>query len=339
MYTASACRLLAAKGYPLTLVTPGNVKAEILRSVRSLGDAFEQVILFGYPPFLKDVIDSGAAEGLDWQHYQLGLVTAGEVFSEEWRTLVCRRAGIADPLRTASLYGTADGGVLANETPLSVAIRRHLAGEPELARALFGEARLPTLCQYDPAHRFFECEDGALLFSGDGGVPLVRYDILDRGGVIPYADMLAFLRNHGAEPALALAQRGVTVRELPFVFVFGRSSFAVSFYGANVYPENVAVGVQQPEFAAHVTGKFVLEVREDEQRDVHLEIAVELAAGVPETPALAAALAAAIRTHLERHNGEYRSYAPPERRTPTVRLFPLGNPDYFPLGVKHRYTR
>jgi phenylacetate-CoA ligase len=339
MFTASACRLVAAKGYPLTLVTPGNNKAEILRSLRAMGTEFEQVVLFGYPPFLKDVIDAAIAEGLDLARYGLGLVTAGEVFSEEWRTLVCTRAGIANPTRTASLYGTADGGVLANETPLSVTIRRSLAARPALARELFGEARLPTLCQYDPVHRYFECEDGALLFTGDGGVPLVRYDILDRGGVVPYAEMLAFLGRNGLDPRGELERRKVTVRELPFVFVFGRSSFAVSFYGANVYPENVAVGVQQPELAEQVTGKFVMEVLEDENGNSTLEIAVELAADVNGDATLAAELATTIRAHLERQNSEFSSYVPPERRTPGIRLLPLGEPRYFPAGVKHRYTR
>jgi phenylacetate-CoA ligase len=32
-----------------------------------------------------------------------------------------------------SLYGTADAGVLDNETPKSVSIRRFLAGRPDLA--------------------------------------------------------------------------------------------------------------------------------------------------------------------------------------------------------------
>lgn len=121
--------------------------------------------------------------------------------------------------------------------------------------------------------------------------------------------------------------------------MFGRSSFAVSFYGANVYPENVAIGVQQPEFAAHLTGKFVMEVRENESRDAELEITVELAAGAAPSPALSAELAQAIRANVEHQNGEFRTYTPSERRTPTVRLLPLGHPDYFPLGVKHRYAR
>ncbi|HET9957399.1 MAG TPA: phenylacetate--CoA ligase family protein [Polyangiaceae bacterium] len=336
MYTTACCRHLASKGYPLTLVTPGNQKAEILRVLRALAPAFDQIVLFGYPPFLKDVVDSARGAGFDWSKHRVRLVMAGEVFSEAWRSSMCERLGAADPaLTTASLYGTADGGVLANETPLSIRIRRALAERPEAARALFGEARLPTLCQYDPCHRFFEVEsDGSLLFTGDGGIPLVRYKILDRGGIVEYRTMLAFLKQHG----VALPELG-TARELPFVFVFGRSNFAVSFYGANVYPENVAAGVERPEFAEDLTGKFVLEVVEDTDQNPRLSVAVELAAGKQPDESLSTVLAATLREQLEHMNSEFLNYAPAERRTPLVRLLPQGHPEYFPLGVKHRYSR
>jgi phenylacetate-CoA ligase len=341
MYTTFACRHVAAKGCALTLVTPGNNKLEIIRSVRALAPDFEQVVLFGYPPFLKEVIDFGRGEGLDWARYHTGFVCAGEVFSEEWRTLVCDRLGGSDPLRqTASLYGTADGGVLANETPLSIGIRRLLAGRPELAHELFGQARLPTLCQYDPLHRYFECEGDELVFSGDGGVPLVRYKILDRGGIVPYERMLEFLATNGLDPFHDFTDEDrKSVRELPFVYVFGRSSFALSFYGANVYPENVAVGLEQPDVAQHVTGKFVMQVRVDDDQNPELDIAVELAPGAEAPADLAGAVAASIREALLRLNSEFGSYTPEARKTPAVRLLSAGDPKYFPTGVKHRYTR
>lgn len=67
------------------------------------------------------------------------------------------RLGVRDILRDiVSLYGTADAGVIGNETPLSVAIRRWLAAHPEAAAELFGAQRLPTLVQYDPFSRLLE---------------------------------------------------------------------------------------------------------------------------------------------------------------------------------------
>jgi phenylacetate-CoA ligase len=335
LYTLACCRHLAAKGYPLTVVSPGNQPAEILRALRALSPFYEQRVLFGYPPFLKDVVDVAAGSGFDWAGKPTHLVMAGEVFSEEWRSLLCGRLGMGEPASaTASLYGTADAGVLANETPLSIRIRRALARRPDAARALFGEARLPTLCQYDPGHRYFEVEDGWLLFSGDGGAPLLRYKILDRGGVIAHEQMLEFLDRHG----VAL-EAGPSGEPLPFVYVFGRSHFAVSFYGANVFPENVSVGLEQAELAPHLTGKFVLEVSHDAQQNAHLRLTVELTRHGAASDTLASEIAEHVRRHLERLNSEFASYVPDAQRTPDVVLRAFGDPEYFPTGVKHRYTR
>jgi phenylacetate-CoA ligase len=325
LFTTACMRHLAAKGFPITTVAPGNNKAEILRVIPELAPHFEQVVLLGYPPFVKDVIDGGTG----WSEQRIKMVFAGEVFSEEWRDLVASRAGVADPVSDmVSLYGTADAGVLGNETPKSVSIRRFLASRPDLARELFGESRLPTLVQYDPTSRFFEEHERTLLFSGDNGIPLIRYHIADEGGLVPHENMARFCERNGFAPADG--------PELPFVFVFGRSLFTVSFFGANIFPENVTVGLEQPGISDGVTGKFVLETYEDTDRDRRLRITVELAPGRDGDAGL---LAAAIRAQLLRLNSEFAHYVPAERQLPEVVLRPAGDPEYFPGGVKHRYTR
>jgi phenylacetate-CoA ligase len=340
LFPTACCRLLAAKGYPITVVSPGNVPAEILRVVPTLGPAFDQVVLLGYPPFLKGVIDEGLARGVPWSAYDPKLVLAGEVVTEEWRSLVAARAGIARPLHgIASLYGTADAGVLGVETPLTVAIRRHAARRPELARALFGEARLPTLVQYDPHSRFFETRDGTLLFTCDGPAPLVRYHISDAGGLYAHDELMALLARHGVDPFEELDRADRTVVPLPFAYVFGRSHNAVSFYGANVFPEMVSVGLEQDGIAEHVSGKFVMSVREDAARDVHFVVIVELARGVVASDGLRDDIAASIGRHVARLSSEYGTYVAADRQKPGVELRPMGDPEYFPVGVKHRWTR
>jgi phenylacetate-CoA ligase len=334
LFTTACVRHLSAKGYPVTTVAPGNNKAEIMRVLPELTSHFEQVVLLGYPPFLKNVIDSGIAEGITWADYNVKLVFAGEVFSEQWRELVASRVGLADAAQgSASLYGTADAGVLANETPLSVTVRRFLADRPGLAKEVFGKSRLPTLLQYDPASRFFETHEGTLLFTCDGGVPLIRYHIADEGGIIGYRQMLDLCARQGFDP---VAAAGSTGGGLPFVFVFGRSLFTVSFFGANVYPENVTVGLEQPGISELVTGKFVLEVVEDADADHRLRVTVELAPG---RDADAGQLAGSIRDQLLRLNSEFAYYVPADRQLPQVRLRPFEDHEFFPAGVKHRYTR
>ena len=162
-------------GLKITLVTPGNNVQEILQCVGQLSKNYNQTILLGYPPFIKGVIDAGISSKIPWSELNLGMVFAGEVFSEEWRLLVilslnlypcqlmniidsslklkvAKRAGISNPLtRMVSMYGTADAGVLAHETPLSARIRQWVASKPDIARKLFGRDRLPSLLQYDPS--------------------------------------------------------------------------------------------------------------------------------------------------------------------------------------------
>ncbi|MFB2834428.1 phenylacetate--CoA ligase family protein [Floridanema evergladense] len=339
LFTTNCCRYIASKGYPITVIAPGNNKEEIFRVVQELGGAFEQVVLLGYPPFIKDVVDTGIARGVEWQKFNIKMVFAGEVFSEEWRSLVGERVRSTNfCYDSAALYGTADAGVLGNETPLSICIRRWLANHPEAAKSLFGESRLPTLVQYDPLSRFFQVENGNLLFSGDNGIPLIRYNILDTGGIIPYDEMLSFLGEYGFDPLTALAQeRGV--RELPFVYVFGRSNFTISYFGANIYPENVTVGLEQPVIKEWVTGKFVLQVKEDTDQNKSLSIVVELAPGIAASEEKKNAIANSILSQLQRLNSEFANYVPQAYQNPQITLTLTGDPEYFPIGVKHRYTR
>ena len=351
MFTTNCCRYLSSKGYPVTVISPGTNKTEILRVLEELSPNFEQTVLLGYPPFLKDVIDTAIAQGMDLKPHNLKFVMAGEVFSEEWRNLIGERVGSQNPRYDfASLYGTADAGVLGNETPLSICIRQFLSQNPDAARNLFGESRLPTLVQYDPLNRFFEVipnspdsnkqgiERGTLLFSGDNGIPLVRYNILDNGGIITYDAMLQFLSEWGFNPVEILSnQRGI--RNLPFVFVFGRSNFTISYFGANIYPENIKVGLEQPVISDWVTGKFVMQIQEDADKNSLLSVVVELAPKIEASEEKKQTVANSILAQLQRLNSEFANYVPAEYQTPQVRLLPMGEPEYFPQGVKHRYTR
>jgi len=339
MFTSFCLRYLAQKGYPITLVTPGNNKTEILRVVKQLSPFFEQTVLLGYPPFVKDVVDSGCAENINWQALQIKLVFAGEVFSEEWRELMYQRLGTSNPYHdSVTLYGTADAGVLGNETPLSICIRRYLAKHPDVSRALFGESRLPTLVQYDPHQRYFEVTpEHTLVITGDNGVPLIRYHIADKGGLFSYQELLLRLQQHGFDPITELSATE-NPSPNPFVYVFGRADFTVSFFGANIYPENISVALEQPDTARWVTGKFVLSAKPEAQTP-YLSIAIELLPNVSAAEVDQPKLIESIVRELKRLNSEFANYVPETYQTPQVSLHPFGDPDYFPVGIKHRYTR
>lgn len=341
VFTLSCCRLLAQKGLRLTIATPGNNVAEIMRVLNTLGGQFEQTVLFGYPPFLKTVLDAGSAAGFQWGRYNIKMVFAGEVFSEEWRTLITERLQQDDAmLTTATLYGTADGGVLGNETPFSIVIRRYLAEHPGVARELFGESRLPTLVQYDPLSRYFEVFNDTLVVTGEAGVPLVRYHIADKGGIIPFDEMMQRLRDHGFDAQRdAAPYHARSSQPLPFVYLFGRADFTVSYFGANVYPENVTTALEQHEFMSSVSGKFVMETAELADGGKDLRITIELLPKIEPNDSLRQQLAHAIKARLLYLNSEYANYVPASHQLPQVVLKATGDAEYFPAGIKHRYTR
>jgi phenylacetate-CoA ligase len=126
---------------------------------------------------------------------------------------------------------------------------------------------------------------------------------------------------------------------LPFVYLFGRADFTVSYYGANIYPENVTVGLERAPVKNGVTGKFVLQVQETETKESILSLVVELLPGVVGNEEMRQAVARSVLQELLRLNSEFAHYVPPDRQLPEVTLRPAGDPDYFPAGVKHRYTR
>ncbi|MBV9030410.1 MAG: hypothetical protein JO364_08885 [Pseudonocardiales bacterium] len=67
MYSASCCRHLAAKGYPITVITPGSNVEEILWVVTALGPQFEQVVLLGYPPYWAPRHHCQSASAVTWR--------------------------------------------------------------------------------------------------------------------------------------------------------------------------------------------------------------------------------------------------------------------------------
>ncbi|MFN7661595.1 MAG: phenylacetate--CoA ligase family protein, partial [Dolichospermum sp.] len=105
------------------------------------------------------------------------------------------------------------------------------------------------------------------------------------------------------------------------------------------YPENITVVLEQPIIREWVTGKFVLQIKEDLDKNRILSVVVELAPGIEDQEQKKSSITNSILTQLLRLNSEFANYVPPQYQTPLVELKPIGDLEYFPIGVKHRYTR
>ncbi|EKD62579.1 MAG: hypothetical protein ACD_52C00122G0008 [uncultured bacterium] len=345
LFTYEALRLLAERGkYKLSIIAPGIVKDEIFKAVKSLGHKFDQVIIGGYPPFVKDILDEGETLGINWKKNNIKLIFSAESFSEEFRDYVYERAGIRDTYKgSLNHYGTADMGTMAHETPLSVYIRRVARDNLKIHNRLFVERKVPTLTQYIPELFYFEEVNAVLYCSGYSGLPFVRYDLKDWGGVISLASLAKIFKEENIDLSRETRKVGInnTVWNLPFVYVYERVDFSVKLYGAVIFPDSVRHALQTKRFSAGVTGKFTMYVDFDDKQDQFLVVNVELKKGVAKTIEFERMLQTEIVERLKTENSEYFSNyrSQPERQTPRVVLWDYESPEFFRPGIKQKWVK
>ena len=338
--TLSSVVEMSRKGYPVTAVTPGYSPEDVLRIIPDLAGNYDQVVLAGYPPYIKEIIDQGIDHGIDWSKTNLRFLLAGEGFNESWRTYVAQRAGGKSPVQDfLNLYGSADAAVLAHETTASILVRRRIADDIKARGKLFSDERLPSLLQYHPEHKFFEEVDEELIFTAPGGIPLIRYNIHDRGGILTRQNIIDTIPELGEY--FQQLEKDHKLWNLPFVYVFGKSDQTVILYGANVYPENIKAALEQEDVREQFTGRVVMYTDDDSNKDQRLHIEVECAPNIKPTNQLVQRMTQRIYETLIELNSEYRvvNGGIGDRTIPNVHLFPYGDERFRITKVKHAWTK
>lgn len=338
-YTLSAMQELQQCGHKITVITPGIDKGAIIRCLQDLAPCFEQTILMGYPPFIKDAIDGALDERVRLGPLNLKIVLAGETISERWRDYILKRIKAVDEYGSmATIYGTADAGLLGNETPLSIYIRRLAMKNQKLAETLFPNAmNLPSLVQYDPMRRYFEEEHGYLVFTARNVLPLIRYKILDKGRIIPHQEMIATLTALGHTIPTSVQCDG---QQLPFLVIDGRTDVSTTFYALNVYPEHIKHGLELPQLQRYISGKFVVSTEyDDKTQEQSLHLMIELKKRVQSSVDLKQMILRSVVKSLKAYNNEYnRLYQELKHKAdPIIELVDHESPE-FAIKIKHRWV-
>lgn len=345
LITLAAFRKIAInRGYNISIITPGTNKKEIFEAVKSIGSKFDQVILCGYPPFIKDIIDEGKSQKIKWQNLSLKIIFAAEAFSEKFRDYIVRAVGIKNLYtETINIYGSADLGTMAFETPLSILIRRMSVNNEALFKSLFPHVnRLPTLAQFNPLFTNFEAINGEILCTADNVLPLIRYAIGDHGGVMTFNEVEKILQANNINIKAEAKKLGIedTIHELPFVYVYERSDLSTKLYGAIIYPEHIKHALAHNSLEDFLTSKFTLQTKHDDKENQYMEINIELRPGVTENPVLAARTMEMITETLIEKNAEYNYLANmmPGRVDPRITFWQYEHPAYFRPGVKQKWV-
>ncbi len=251
---------------------------KIIKTMQFFGPQYKYLIL-GYPPFLKQVVDTAENYGFPLQTFNLRALVGGEGMSEGLRDYLLQHFQ-----QVYSGYGASDIEIgLAGETPLSVAIRRLARENDAVKKAIFGtDSRLPMVFQYNPLEHHIEVnENGELLFTINRGSvlsPRIRYNIHDQGGIADFHQMQKYLRNLNID-IKALDCESTFWLRLPFLWVFGRKDFTISIMGANIYPEDIEQCVYADKQLSEITRSFFQSVVEKEGNKIrpafYFEISVD----------------------------------------------------------------
>ncbi|MGH7142340.1 MAG: phenylacetate--CoA ligase family protein [Candidatus Saccharimonadales bacterium] len=345
LYTYEAIHRIAQKGYALSIICPGINKAEVINSVRQLGPEFDQVIIGCYPPIMRDIIDHGIEEGIDWRKYNLGIVFSAEGFGEEFRDHITQNAKLAN-IYTSTLnhYGTVDLGTMSHETPVSILVRRQAVADKQLFRHIFGNTlKQPTLTQFHPEMFYFEAINEQVICSGFSGLPLVRYDLKDHGGVITFQAIEQAFTLSGKDLQTEIKTAGLTktVWNLPFVYVYERSDFSVNLLGGVIYPEEIRKALLKVPLPQKTTGKFTMEVANDRRLMNKLIVHVELKRGCIGDHNLSRQIQKSVVDLLLLENSEYaNNYASYGKKIwPTIKLWPFADELYFNGRGKQKWVK
>jgi phenylacetate-CoA ligase len=339
-YTFTASMALKdEEGCNITIATPGINKSEIVRILQEVAPMFPKVILAGYPPFIKDVLDEAERQGTNLPSLPLSLMFAGENFSETWRDYVLKKIGQDDNIyATATIYGTADAGIMGHENPFSIFSRRASLKNHDLFEELFpGATSVPSLVSYNPRYRYFE-EDGThLVFTCNNSLPLIRYQIGDEGFLIHGQEIADILRKHGVVIPSELEE----FTDKHYLTVYGRSDVATTFYALDIFPENIRATLESNQYQHILTSKFVLSTENHpETQEQVLKLAIELKPDVGEDTISIDELQQSVVEGLRALNSEYgRLYQEiGDKAHPTISLLPHESPEFI-IGIKHRWNK
>ncbi|WP_410876063.1 phenylacetate--CoA ligase family protein [Nocardia sp. A7] len=334
-YTFRSVADLHRRDMRVSVATPGMDIDLIRADIAALGPYYGQIVLVGYPPFVRDVLDRAPAAVLD---QDIKVLMAGEAISEPWRDNLLSLLGKPDrPEDTCLIYGAADAGMFGHETANSITIRRLAQHDSTFRDTLFGaDPVLPTFVEYDPAYRYVETDDrGRLLFTVANAMPLVRYRINDVGSVHTAAEVGEALRAAGHH-----TQVRTTTPTAGFIAVRGRSDVAVSFYSVKFPPETVRAALTDPRLGGELTGKFVLDKDLDPSGADRLRLLVELRPGRTPDEAVAEGVAEGVGAvfvdTVTEASREYRDLRTRigTRAEPLVEIRPFGSPE-FRYAIKH----
>jgi phenylacetate-CoA ligase len=306
-HSVNSCRQLAKYGFNVTVSAPGYNLEDILAVLKEVAPLYKNIIFFGHPPRLMDIMHSVVKKRLFKKTQKIKLITSGDAFDEKWRQDMAELLHIKESQHSIiNLYGSTDAGAMAYETPLTIFLRQESLKRTNLYFELFGEAKsLPALYQYNPQHIFFENPKQELIITSNTANPLVRYNIRDIGNVITYQRLKNILKNNSLISKAKYHDLNLWSR--PLVIVSGRSDVATRFYALAIYPEHIQASLEARKISQNITDNYLVYTETTKKNKIQkFHIELELKPGINPSKKLESLIQKNIAKTLSQLSAEYR---------------------------------
>jgi phenylacetate-CoA ligase len=240
----------------------------ILSIIDKLKGDFEQFVLIGESPFLKELIDTGADQSFPWKEICIHIITGGEFIAENYRSYMGRQLGIdfENPetgMITVNMGLSEISLSLFRESRQTIQLRRIIFQNEALRRAFSIDSGCycPLIMQFFPPQLFVETlpndagrpEIIITLLDKNARLPLVRYNTEDTGRLLSHDRMLSLLSQHGLmqlRPELPL----------PFLIISGKYQTIQSPDGRIISPNRIKEALYHEADAARaLTGNFQIQ--------------------------------------------------------------------------------
>ena len=237
-----------AKNNKFSMVTPGIDKKSAFELIKLLHPHYDQVVLMGYPPFLTDLIDLAKQSNFDLKKVNLKLFYTSERVSEDWRNQMSKTLNTtANRHSLVGFYACSDTGIIGAETKSSIDLLEECNKNSQLNQELFSTDEPPTLVSYNPINKYLESIKNEIIITANQPVPLIRYNIHDRGKLI---------NKNEINNSIKKFKLNLNPKETNdfYAYIFGRSdSVKIT---ANIYADDIKYCLENSKFKSKLSGHF-----------------------------------------------------------------------------------
>lgn len=309
-----------------TVLQTGPRADALLYALKNLSPAFDQTIIIADNYFIKNSLEEGLNEKLDYSKLKIHLIIGGVYLPENLRAHLAKILHIDfNQFETGSIIssmGISEFGLnLFFSSQETVRLRRLAQNNPELRRLLCDAnlpPYLPMFFNYFPQLIFLEEINQDLVITNldtSSQLPLIRYNSQDKGKIIPYNELKNILESLNIKGDYLPRFRS------PLVLIYGKDSHIETPNGP-LYPAQIQEALYSEfDIGSKTTGYFRLN-SENNGKEVKLEI--QLKRGLLADEYLTARFKQILHNHI------------PLKPNLNLKLYAYQN---FPYGMELDYER